>query len=270
MADGGAKVEEVWREVSGLKAQLSDCCPKVKKDLTNLEQELAKLKEEIRTMKPKPQLVVPPAAHVAVPPAPKAAAPTQKPSSRPPPPRVAPPSPKPVPVKVMPPSIPAKQAKQFPPSMKKGRPHFDDDKVTDEMYDVPHRIIAHLTTECGGNVHDRHVLEVTSGSFEQETYGANPHSGACLNDPSFAAKNAADLETDFRFYSAYRRKREDIPHTRNNWVCYDFKKRRIVPTHYAIPAHLGDPGNSHLKSWVVETSVDGEKWREVAREENNE
>jgi hypothetical protein len=77
------------------------------------------------------------------------------------------------------------------------------------------------------------------------------------------------LETGSRFFSAYRKKEEDIPHTRNNWVCYDFKERRIVPTHYTIRTFEGDPGYSHLKSWLIETSADGENWREVAREEDN-
>jgi hypothetical protein len=48
-------------------------------------------------------------------------------------------------------------------------------------FDVPDGIIAHLTRECGGNVHDCHVVEVRSGSFEKETYGANPDSGAYDN-----------------------------------------------------------------------------------------
>jgi hypothetical protein len=137
-------------------------------------------------------------------------------------------------------------------------------------FGVPNGIVAHLTRKYGGNVHDCHVVEVTSGSFEKETHGANPHSGAYDNCPSFVAKNAADLETDLRFFSAYRPKKEDIPHTRNNWICYDFKKRRIVPTHYTIRTNSDGPGYSHLKSWLVETSVDGENWREVAREEDNE
>jgi hypothetical protein len=63
---------------------------------------------------------------------------------------------------------------------------------------------------------------------------------------------------------------EDIPHTRNNWICYDFKERKIVPTHYTIRTHGNGPGGAHLKSWLVETSADGENWREVARGENNE
>jgi hypothetical protein len=135
--------------------------------------------------------------------------------------------------------------------------------------DVPDRIIAHLTGECGGNVYDRHVVDVTSGSFEKETYGANPYSGAFCNEDWAAAPNAADLEADSDFFSACRHFQEGIPHTRNNWVCYDFKETRLARTHYAIRKHDDDPGGRHLKSWLVETSADGESWLEVAREENN-
>jgi hypothetical protein len=162
----------------------------------------------------------------------------------------------------MPPG-PPKHAKQFPPSLKKGI--YAD-------FDVPHGIVAHLTRECGGNVHDRHVVDVTSGSFEKEHYGANPHSGDYKNDPCWVAKNAADLESAVGFWSAFRDKRENIPHTRNNWLCYDFsvlKDRRILPTHYTIRTNGVGWGNWHLKSWLVETSVDGKSWREVAREEGN-
>jgi chromosome segregation ATPase len=49
MAAGSAKVEEVQREVAGLKAQASDR-PKVNQDLTNLARELATLKEEMREL----------------------------------------------------------------------------------------------------------------------------------------------------------------------------------------------------------------------------
>jgi hypothetical protein len=50
MAHESAKVEEIGREVAGLKAQLSNCCPKVKKDLANLERELPELNDEIRAI----------------------------------------------------------------------------------------------------------------------------------------------------------------------------------------------------------------------------
>jgi hypothetical protein len=133
-------------------------------------------------------------------------------------------------------------------------------------FKVPDGIIAHLTRECGRHVHDRNVVEVTCGSFEKETEGANPHSGTYNNHPGNAAKHVADLETDSQFHSACRGPSHDVPHTRNNRVCYDFKERRIVPTNYVIRTNWE---GQHLKSWLVETSADGETWREVARMEDN-
>jgi hypothetical protein len=159
-----------------------------------------------------------------------------------------------------------KLVKQFPPSVKKvmiANVHGHG-RIT---VDVPDGITTHLMRECRGNVHDRRVVGVTCGSFEKETEGANPHSGAYGNSPRDAAKNAADLETDSVFMSRYRT--ENFPPMRNNWLCSDFKERRIVPTHYTIRTCFGRPGDFHLKSWLVETSVDGKNWREVAREEDN-
>jgi hypothetical protein len=136
-----------------------------------------------------------------------------------------------------------RESKQFPPLVKKVMVTsvvFGDKRKME--IEVPEGMIAHLTRECGGNVHDRHVVEVTCGSFEKETVGDNPHSGPVKNDPKFAAKNAADLETDSRFHSAYRSPSEHISHTRNNWVCHYFKERMVVPTHYTIRTNWNDPG----------------------------
>jgi hypothetical protein len=137
------------------------------------------------------------------------------------------------------------------------------------VYDIPDGIIAHLTREYDGNVHDREIVAVTSGSFEIETCGANPHSGAYQNRPEHAAKNAVDLEAGSYYYSACRAKTEQIRHTPNNWICYDFKDSRIVPSHYALRSYDAGPENAHLKSWAVETSVDGQSWREIDHKENN-
>jgi hypothetical protein len=116
-ADGSAKVKDARRKVAGLKAELSDCCPKLKKDLANL-------KEEIRTMKPKPELLAP-AANIAVPLPLKAGAPAMTCSNSSLPPHVAQP--------------PPKQAKQFPPSLKKGKTGWG------AAIDVSDGIIAHST-----------------------------------------------------------------------------------------------------------------------------
>jgi TolA-binding protein len=47
MADSSAKVEEV----AGQKVQFLDCEPRVKKDLTSLEQELATMNEEVKELR---------------------------------------------------------------------------------------------------------------------------------------------------------------------------------------------------------------------------
>jgi hypothetical protein len=59
------------------------------------------------------------------------------------------------------------------------------------QFDVPDGIIAHLTRECGGNFQDRRIVDTTSASFENETYGA---------DPSYSEENTTDLgaEADFQ------------------------------------------------------------------------
>jgi hypothetical protein len=71
------------------------------------------------------------------------------------------------------------------------------------------------------------------------------------------------------FCSAYHEKKDDIAHTSNNWVSPDFQQRRIVPTHCAIRSSGDAPASSHVESRLVGTSVDGENWQEVAREEAN-
>jgi hypothetical protein len=118
--------------------------------------------------------------------------------------------------------------------------------------DAPDGIIAHLTRDCGGNVDDHGVVEVTS---------SRPLSGHAW----YAAKNVADLDQSSRFLSSFRDRADDIPHERNNWICYDFNDRRIVPTHYAIR-----PAVPRLKSWIIEASADGVKWREIDRREISE
>jgi hypothetical protein len=104
------------------------------------------------------------------------------------------------------------------------------------------------------NVHDRGVVTVTSSTGD-----ARP-------------KVVADLISDNPYCSSDRRKDGDVPHTRNHWICYDFKASRVVPTHYAIrsPGHSHAPAHgNYIKSWLVETFVDGEHWVEIDHRENN-
>jgi hypothetical protein len=207
------KREELPETVAGLQEAITAGGSKVKEDLGNLQGELAKMKEEIWAMKLKPNAstqIAPPAADAIVLRPQKAVAPAWKCSSIPPP--------------------PPKLAKQFLQLVKKGMYYWD----------VPDGIIAHLTKECGGNVHDHHVVEATCGSFEEGTLWAGRHSGAYSNHP-MCVYAYSDVEINSRI----------------NWMCYDFRERRIVPTHYTIRTFDCGPGEKHLKSWVIDTSADG-------------
>jgi hypothetical protein len=107
---------------------------------------------------------------------------------------------------------------------------------------VPDVIIAHVTGQWGGNLHERNVAEVMSSKRWND-------------DLSLAADNVANLETD-SFFDSFRSS-VDVLLTRNNCVCDDFKERRVVPTHYAFRTHGGIPGCRCLKSWLVATSARG-------------
>jgi hypothetical protein len=120
----------------------------------------------------------------------------------------------------------------------------------------PDGIVAYPARQCGGNVVDRGVMAVTC-------------SKAGSTDGRYDVKNITDMESDWDFYSACRPESQDIEERRNNWVCSDFKQRRIVLTHSAIRTQNWGTGSSHLKSWIVETSVDGNNWSPIDSQKDN-
>jgi hypothetical protein len=85
--------------------------------------------------------------------------------------------------------------------------------VLKEGLEVPNGIIGHLTRQCDGNVHDRKFVEVNSVATLHRT-------------PQNVAKHVADLEAKSRFTSEGR--------NTGDWIRYDFKDRRIMPTHCVI------------------------------------
>ena len=112
-------------------------------------------------------------------------------------------------------------------------------------------VIAHLTREFGGNVHDEGIVEITS-------------SGMYNNATHYHPKHAADLEEDSIYYST---------NIQDTWICYNFKDRRISPTHYTIRSNSdggrGVNGWHNLKSWVIEGSNDQKTWDILDQRENN-
>jgi hypothetical protein len=102
-------------------------------------------------------------------------------------------------------------------------------------------IITHLTERYGGNVHDEGIVTITSKSV-------------WCDNPVLAVQAIADLTSESHFNS------NDGP---DEWICWDFHDLRISPTHYTIKS-------SCLKSWVIESSLDGETWTELDRQTNND
>ena len=105
-------------------------------------------------------------------------------------------------------------------------------------------IIAYLTQQCGGNVHEKGCIEVTGSS--------------ALNS-SGVPKNVVDPGKRSYFYS------EDKP---DQWICFDFKDKRVTATSYSITT-VNSACNP--KSWVLEVSNDGRdgSWLIVDRRSDN-
>jgi hypothetical protein len=78
-----------------------------------------------------------------------------------------------------------------------------------------------------------------------------------------------DLASEGYIASDCHENGEEIPHQKNNWICYDFKEKRVVPSHYSIRSIDAEQGDAHLKSWLVEMSLDGENWKQIDFRENN-
>jgi hypothetical protein len=98
-------------------------------------------------------------------------------------------------------------------------------------------IISYLTQKHGGNVHDKGIVTITSKSVRGDD----------------VPRNVADLTSPSQFRS---------DHGFVQWICLDFHEIRVCPTHYTIKS-------ASLKSWLVESSLDGEAWTKIDRKTNN-
>jgi hypothetical protein len=93
-------------------------------------------------------------------------------------------------------------------------------------------ILAHLSSICGGNVHDRGDVEITSSST---TFGH--------------CTRVVDYDEGTGHWSS-----QTIP---NSWICINFKTRRVQVNHYSLKG----PSNScYPTDWVIEGSNDGSAW----------
>jgi hypothetical protein len=97
-------------------------------------------------------------------------------------------------------------------------------------------ILSYLRQQCGGNVHDLHVVDVTAN-----------HSGNSLS---------YTINLEMNYIS------QESP---DPWVCIDFKERRTKLTHYSIRSSNCEGVNArHPREWVIEGSTSSD-WTEIDR-----
>ena len=103
-------------------------------------------------------------------------------------------------------------------------------------------IFKYLTTKTGGNIHDNGIIEITSNSI----------------NPPYHPKN---LLNQTSFYII----KDSI---KDAWVCFDFKKMKIEISNYSLKSFFSSQDKSHIKSWVLEVSNDGENWDKIDEQTN--
>jgi hypothetical protein len=97
----------------------------------------------------------------------------------------------------------------------------------------PEGIIAYLTHKCGRNPAQAGLVAVMLSSN-------------CSTDR--LGPNALDFMTATDACAG-------VTHTESQWIAFDFRGMRVVPTHYWIRSYSSGVNGAHLKSWVFE-SVD--------------
>jgi hypothetical protein len=107
-------------------------------------------------------------------------------------------------------------------------------------------VIRYLTRLCNGHVHDCGIVSITESG---------------VHGPDFGSRHIADFdETGTTPFIS-----QDKP---QSWVCYDFKTRELKPTHYTVRTRQ-DQNHHHLRSWVLEGSVDDELWKPLDSRESD-
>lgn len=123
----------------------------------------------------------------------------------------------------------------------------DSDRIKTIEYDnnINHRfngIIYYLGNGNPKSVVDNHTIEVTSSSVLSD-------------NPNHDAKNVVNFSQDELSFLS-----NDKP---DSWLLYDFKDRKVKPTHYSIKSHGFGEGKGcyHPQTWRIEGSNDLNDWK---------
>lgn len=106
-------------------------------------------------------------------------------------------------------------------------------------------IINYLQTQTNGQIEKE--INITASSVWNKTEERQPKVVVLFNDINsyFISKNKP-----------------------NSWICYDFKKYRIIPTEYTIRSKPLGENSGHPRNWVIECSNDNNLWEIVDEQKN--
>lgn len=95
-------------------------------------------------------------------------------------------------------------------------------------------ILEKLGKEAKGNVHEKGVVEITASSTDH---------GLCFK--------VGDRDWDDFWFSGNKP---------DQWICFDFKNRRVRVTDYRIKTHKFSSYSCHLKEWKLQGSDNQSEW----------
>ena len=128
---------------------------------------------------------------------------------------------------------------EFKDEYKKTNLKFLENRYVPKRYDD---IIQQLSEKCHGNVHTKNIVNITHSSY----YGYKVQNIVKRDDGKIFATNNGS----------------------NSWIQFDFKERRVLLDSYTLKTMNWESNNTHLKSWIIEVSNDGENYIEIDRHEN--
>ena len=99
-------------------------------------------------------------------------------------------------------------------------------------------IIQYLSAQCNGNVHNKKIVYITSSS-----------QGGVIG-------NIVEKNDHNCFVS------KDVP---NSWIQFDFNDKKVLLDSYTLKSRDYGKNGSHLKSWILEVSNDGQNFTEIDR-----
>ena len=110
-------------------------------------------------------------------------------------------------------------------------------------------ILSKLGNGDARNALNQGLIDITCSSV----YSSSDHN---------QAKNVVDYENDEKIFQS---KIEP-----NSWLCIDFIKNKVRPSHYSIRATGYGSNNCNLLNWCIEGSNDQETWQELDRRSNEQ